>query len=160
MTKKKLRRLDTCIIAVNKRAHYEFFIEKELEAGIVLYGWEVKALRSYKANISNSYILLQNNEAYLFGSTFEPLSVASSHITCDSIRNRKLLLNRRELDFLYGSIHYKGYTIIALSLYWKNAWAKLKLAIARGKKDYDKRNDIKYREWNIQKERILKKFPY
>ncbi len=156
MTKKKAHKPGSATIALNKRARHEYFIEEEFEAGLSLQGWEVKSLRASKVNISESYILLRDGEAYLFGATFQPLSVASSHVVCDPTRNRKLLLNQRELDSLYGRVNREGYTVVPLSLYWKNAWAKLKIGVARGKKEHDKRDEIKEREWKLDKARIMK----
>ncbi len=156
MKKKKVHKPGSATIALNKRARHEYFIEEEFEAGLSLQGWEVKSLRAGKINISDSYILLRDREAYLFGSTFQPLAVASTHVVCDPTRNRKLLLNQRELDSLYGRVNREGYTVVALSLYWKNAWCKLKIGVARGKKEHDKRDDIKEREWKLDKARIMK----
>ncbi|CAJ0992296.1 SsrA-binding protein SmpB [Pantoea sp. Nvir] len=156
MTNKRVHKPSSFTATLNKRARYEYFIEEEFEAGLVLQGWEVKSIRAGKANINDSYILLRNGEAYLFGSTFHPLAMASIHIIYDPTRNRKLLLNQRELSSLYGRINREGYTIVALSLYWKNAWCKLKIGIARGKKEHDKRANIKEREWKLDKERIIK----
>lgn len=156
MTKKKAKKIGSATIAMNKRARHEYFIEDEYEAGLSLLGWEVKSLRSGKANISDSYILLRGGEAWLFGCTLQPLSVASTHTVCDPTRNRKLLLKQREIDSLYGRANRDGYTIVALSLYWKNAWAKLKIGVAKGKKEHDKRDDIKNREWKLDKARIMK----
>ncbi|MCC8365494.1 MULTISPECIES: SsrA-binding protein SmpB [Xenorhabdus] len=156
MTKKKAHKPGSATIAMNKRARHEFFIEEEFEAGLSLQGWEVKSLRAGKANISESYVLLKNGDAYLFGATITPLNVASSHVVCDPTRSRKLLLNKRELDSLYGRINREGYTIVALSLYWKNAWCKIKIGVAKGKKAHDKRSDIKEREWKLDKARIMK----
>ncbi|MDX7989146.1 SsrA-binding protein SmpB [Xenorhabdus sp. 12] len=156
MTKKKAHKPGSATIAMNKRARHEYFIEEEFEAGLSLQGWEVKSLRAGKANISESYVLLKNGDAYLFGATITPLNVASSHVVCDPMRSRKLLLNKRELDSLYGRINREGYTIVALSMYWKNAWSKLKIGVAKGKKEHDKRSDIKEREWKLDKARIMK----
>lgn len=156
MIKKKSHKSGSATIAMNKRARHEYFIEEEFEAGLSLQGWEVKSLRAGKANISESYILLRDGEAFLFGSTFQPLAVASSHVVCDPTRTRKLLLKQRELDSLFGRVNREGYTIVALSLYWKNAWCKLKIGVARGKKEHDKRSDIKDREWQMDKARIMK----
>ncbi|MGL5800412.1 MAG: SsrA-binding protein SmpB [Plesiomonas sp.] len=157
MTKKNAnKKAGSATIALNKRARHEFFIENEVEAGLSLQGWEVKSLRSGKANISESYVLLKDGEAYLFGATFNPLSVASSHVVCDPTRTRKLLLKQRELDTLYGSVNRDGYTVMALSLYWKGPWVKVKIGLAKGKKLHDKRADIKDREWQVAKERIMK----
>lgn len=143
-------------IALNKRARHDYFIEDEIEAGLELQGWEVKALRAGKANIGDSYVIFRNGEAYLFGAMITPLNVASSHIVTDPIRTRKLLLNKRELDSLFGKVNRDGFTVVALSLYWKNAWAKVKIGLAKGKKLHDKREDIKDREWQVAKQRIMK----
>ncbi|NJC99370.1 SsrA-binding protein SmpB [Candidatus Erwinia dacicola] len=156
MTKKKAHKPGSATIAMNKRARHEYLIEEEFEAGLSLQGWEVKTLRAGKANISDSYIMLRDGEAYLFGSTFQPLSVASTHYVCDPTRSRKLLLKKRELDTLIGKVNRDGYTIIALSMYWKNVWAKLKIGLAKGKREHDKRDDIKDREWKLDKARIMK----
>ncbi|RBO12237.1 MULTISPECIES: SsrA-binding protein SmpB [Pantoea] len=156
MTKKKVHKPGSATIALNKRARHEYFVEEEFEAGLSLQGWEVKALRAGKANISESYIMLRDGEAFLFGATFQPLIGASTHVVCDPTRTRKLLLKERELASLFGSVNRDGYTIIPLSLYWKNAWAKLKIGVARGKKEHDKRSDIKDREWKMDKARIMK----
>ncbi|WP_272520269.1 SsrA-binding protein SmpB [Providencia sp. PROV223] len=156
MTKKKPYKPGSATIAMNKRARHEYSIEEEFEAGLSLQGWEVKSLRAGKANIGDSYVLLRDGEAYLFGANFTPLTVASSHVVCDPTRSRKLLLNQRELDTLYGKVNREGYTVMALSLYWKNAWCKVKIGVARGKKSHDKRSDIKEREWQLDKARIMK----
>jgi SsrA-binding protein len=115
---------------MNKRARHEYFIE-EFEAGLSLQGWEVKSLRAGKANIGDSYVILKDGEAYLFGANFTPLAVASSHYVCDPTRTRKLLLNQRELDSLYGRVNREGYTVVALSLYWKMPGAKSKSALRK-----------------------------
>lgn len=156
MTKKKSHKPGSATIALNKRARHEYFIEDEIEAGLALQGWEVKSLRAGKANISDSYVIMRDGEAYLFGATITPLNVASSHVVCDPTRTRKLLLKQRELDNLYGQINRDGYTVVALSLYWKNAWCKIKIGVAKGKKDHDKRDTIKDREWKLDKARIMK----
>lgn len=116
MTKKKAYKPGSATIAMNKRARHEYFIEEEIEAGLALQGWEVKSMRAGKANISDSYVVFRNGEAYLFGATITPLNVASSHIVCDPTRTRKLLLNRKELDNLFGLANRDGYTIVALSV--------------------------------------------
>lgn len=155
MTKKKVK-VGTNTIALNKRARHDYFIEDEMEAGLELQGWEVKSMRAGKANISDSYIIFKQGEAYLFGATIQPLNVASTHIVCDPTRTRKLLLKQKELTSLFGKANRDGYTIVALSLYWKGAWAKLKIGLAKGKKQHDKREDIKEREWKVTKDRIMK----
>ncbi|MEC5318288.1 SsrA-binding protein SmpB [Brenneria populi subsp. brevivirga] len=156
MTKKKAYKPGSATIAQNKRARHEYFIEEEFEAGLSLQGWEVKSLRAGKANISDSYVTFRDGEAYLFGATITPLNVASSHVVCDPTRTRKLLLNKRELNSLLGRTSREGYTVVALSMYWKNAWSKVKIGVAKGKKDHDKRDDIKEREWKLDKARIMK----
>ena len=156
MTKKKAHKPGSATIALNKRARHEYFIEEEFEAGLALQGWEVKSLRAGKANISDSYVLLRDGEAFLFGANITPMAVASTHVVCDPTRTRKLLLNQRELDSLYGRVNREGYTVVALSLYWKNAWCKVKIGVAKGKKQHDKRSDIKEREWQEGKPRIMK----
>lgn len=156
MTKKKAHKPGSATIAMNKRARHEYFIEEEIEAGLALQGWEVKSLRAGKANISDSYVTFRNCEAYLFGATITPLNVASSHVVCDPTRTRKLLLNKKELDKLFGLANRDGYTVVALSMYWKNAWSKLKIGVAKGKQLHDKRTDIKDREWQLNKARIMK----
>ena len=155
MTKKKVK-LGSNTIALNKRARHDHFIEDEIEAGLELQGWEVKSIRAGKVNISDSYVIFKNGEAFLFGSMIQPLSVASTHIVCDPSRTRKLLLKQRELDSLFGKTNRDGFTLIALSLYWKGAWAKIKIGLAKGKKQHDKRDDIKEREWRVAKDRIMK----
>lgn len=156
MTKKKSHKPGSATIALNKRARHEYFIEDEIEAGLSLQGWEVKSLRAGKANISDSYVIMRDGEAYLFGATITPLNVSSTHVVCDPTRTRKLLLKQRELANLYGQINRDGYTVVALSLYWKNAWCKIKIGVAKGKKDHDKRDTIKDREWKLDKARIMK----
>ncbi|EHC63554.1 tmRNA-binding protein SmpB [Salmonella enterica subsp. enterica serovar Minnesota str. A4-603] len=170
MTKKKAHKPGSATIALNKRARHEYFIEEEFEAGLALQGWEVKSLRAGKgwevkslravragkANIGDSYVILKDGEAWLFGANFTPMAVASTHVVCDPTRTRKLLLNQRELDSLYGRINREGYTVVALSLYWKNAWCKVKIGVAKGKKQHDKRSDLKEREWQLDKARIMK----
>lgn len=155
MAKKKVK-VGSNTIALNKRARHDYFIEEEIEAGLELQGWEVKSMRAGKANISDSYIIFKNGEAYLFGATIQPLSVASTHVVCDPTRTRKLLLNKRELDSLIGKANRDGFTIVALSLYWKGAWVKIKIGVAKGKKLHDKRDTIKDREWQVAKQRIMK----
>jgi len=156
MTNKKSHKPGSATIAQNKRARHEYFIEDEYEAGLALQGWEVKSLRAGKANLSDSYVVFRDGEAFLFGATISPLNVASTHVVCDPLRTRKLLLNKRELDKLIGLVNRDGYTVVALSMYWKNAWTKIKIGVAKGKKEHDKRDDVKDREWRVAKERIMK----
>jgi len=143
-------------IALNKKARHEYFLEDKFEAGIELQGWEVKSIRSGKVNIADSYVILRDGEAYLLGSRIQPLNSASSHVVCDAERTRKLLLKKRELDTLIGKSEREGYAIVATAMYWKKCWVKLEIYLAKGKKDHDKRDTIKDRDWARQKERLLK----
>ena len=143
-------------IALNRTARHEYFIEERVEAGLSLQGWEVKSLRAGKANISEAYVIFMQGEAFLFGSSFLPLNAASSHVVCDPTRTRKLLLSRRELDKLESLTARQGYTIVPLALYWKACWVKVEIGLVKGKKEHDKRDDIKDREWKVDKARIMK----
>ncbi len=143
-------------IAENRKAFHEFFIEDRMEAGISLQGWEVKALRAGRANLTESYAVLKDGEAWLLGAHIAPLMSASTHVNPDPIRTRKLLLHRKELDRLIGAVEQKGYTLVALSMYWQRGRAKVQLGLAKGKKQHDKRAASKDRDWQRQRERILK----
>lgn len=156
MTKKKSQKGGSTDIAQNKKARHDYFIDENFEAGLALQGWEVKSLRAGKANISEAYIILKDGEAFLLGATIQPLNTASTHVVADPTRTRKLLLNQRELETLYGQVHQKGKTIVPLKMYWSRAWAKLSIGIARGKKAHDKRADIKDRDWQREKARVMK----
>lgn len=144
-------------IAVNKRARFEYRIEERLEAGIALEGWEVKAMREGRVQFADSYVLLKDNEAFLFGCRVNPLPTASTHITPDPVRTRKLLLHRRELDRLFGAVERRGYTIIPTAMYWSRGKAKVEIGLAKGKRQHDKRKDVKDRDWERQKARIMKR---
>jgi len=143
-------------IALNRKARFDFQIEEDFEAGIALDGWEVKSLRAGRANLKESYVIVKDGELYLLGSHIAPLPSASTHVDPDPTRTRKLLMHRKEIDRLVGMVDRQGYTLVPLSLYWKNGRAKLKIAVAKGKKKYDKRAAIKQREWERDKQRILK----
>ena len=143
-------------IALNKKARHDYFIEEKFEAGLALEGWEVKSLRAGRVQIQDSYILLKDNEAYLFGALITPLPTASTHIHPDPQRNRKLLLHRQELNKLIGAVERKGYTLIPTALYWKQGRAKAEISLAKGKQSHDKRATIKERDWQRQKQRLLK----
>lgn len=143
-------------IALNRKARHEFSIEENFEAGLVLQGWEVKSLRMGRVQLDQSYVLLKNNEAYLLGGLITPLMTASTHIIPDPTRTRKLLLKHRELNKLIGSVERKGYTLIPLSLYWKDNKVKLEIGLAKGKKLHDKRATEKDRDWQRDKQRMFK----
>lgn len=143
-------------IAVNRKARHEYSIEDSFEAGMVLQGWEVKSLREGRVQLDQAYVILKGGEAYLLGATITPLLTASTHINPDAQRTRKLLLKQKELNNLIGSVERKGYTLIPLSLYWNRNLVKLQIALAKGKKQHDKRADIKERDWQRQKQRSSK----
>jgi len=144
-------------IAVNKRARFEYHIEERFEAGIALEGWEVKALRAGRVQFADSYVLLKDNEAFLFGCQINPLSTVSTHVTPDPARTRKLLLHRREIDRLIGAVDRRGYTVIPTAMYWSRGKAKVEIGMARGKRQHDKRKTEKDRDWERQKGRIMKR---
>ena len=144
-------------IALNKRARFEYFIEERIEAGIALQGWEVKALRAGRIQFADSYVLLKDGEAFLFGTQINPLPTASTHISPDPQRTRKLLLHRRQIDQLIGAVERKGYSVIPTAMYWSKGRAKLEIGLAKGKKQHDKRKVMKDRDWGRQKSRIMKR---
>jgi SsrA-binding protein len=156
MSKKTKDKPGSSTIALNKRARFDYFIEERFEAGMVLQGWEVKSLRASKAQITESYVVIKNAEAWLLGAHVSPLSTASTHIHPDPTRTRKLLLNRSELHRLIGAVERKGYTLVPLALYWKKGRAKLEIGLAKGKKAHDKRATEKDRDWKRQKDRLLR----
>jgi SsrA-binding protein len=143
-------------IALNKKARHNYILEDRLEAGLALEGWEVKSLRAGKVQMVDSYVLLKDNQAWLFGCLITPLATASTHIHPDPTRTRKLLLHRDEIDRLVGAVERKGYSLIPTALYWKKGRAKLEIALAKGKKEHDKRATLKDRDWKRDKQRILK----
>jgi len=143
-------------IALNKRARFEYQLEERFEAGVALKGWEVKSLRAGRVQFGESYVLLKNGEAFLFGCLITPLPSASTHVDADPMRNRRLLLHRRELDQLIGMVERKGYTLIPTAMYWKKGKVKVEIALAKGKKTHDKRRTEKERDWERQKGRLLR----
>jgi SsrA-binding protein len=155
MSKNKKKTADNSIV-INKKARHDFFIEESFEAGIALEGWEVKSLRAGRIQIKEAYVTFKDDEAYLFGATISPLPTASTHISPDPTRTRKLLLHRRELDKLSGNVERKGYSVVPLSMHWHKGRAKLNIGLAKGKQSHDKRQTVKQRDWNREKQRILK----
>lgn len=143
-------------IALNKKARHEYFIEERFEAGLVLEGWEVKSLRAGRVQLSESYVLVKDGEAWLFGAHISPLPTASTHIHPDPVRTRKLLLHGHELNKLIGQVERRGYTLTPLAMYWKRGRAKLEIGLAKGKKEHDKRAVARERDWQREKERALK----
>ena len=144
-------------IGLNKKARFDYFLQDRFEAGIVLEGWEVKSLRAGRLQLRDTYVLLKGDEAWLLGAIISPLESASSHVNPESQRTRKLLLHRSELNKLIGAVERKGQSLVPTAMYWKKGRAKLEIAIAKGKKDYDKRDTEKDRDWKREKERLFKK---
>lgn len=143
-------------IAVNRKANFDYFIEDQFEAGVALEGWEVKSLRAGRVQIKESYVIVQNGEIFLVGAHVSPLKQASTHINPNPTRSRKLLLHRKEISKLIGATEREGYTLVPLAMYWVRGRAKLKIALAKGKKQHDKRQTIKQREWDREKQRLHK----
>jgi SsrA-binding protein len=153
MTTKK--QTDSSIV-FNRKAGFDYFIENQFEAGLALQGWEVKSLRAGKVNLSDAHVIIKYGEAFLLGAQIQPLQTASTHTIPEPDRTRKLLLNRKELSQLIGSVERQGYTIVPLSLYWKKNKIKIKIALAKGKKEHDKRDTIKDRDWHRDRSRLMK----
>ena len=154
MTKKK--ESGPASIAQNKKARFDFFIEDRLEAGLALQGWEVKSMRAGKAQLTDSFVIFRDGEAWLLGSHVTPLNTVSTHVIAEPKRTRKLLMNRREIDRLIGLVERKGYTLIALELYWSKNRVKVSVGLAKGKKQHDKRDTEKDRDWQRDKSRALR----
>lgn len=133
-------------IAQNKKARHDYLIDQTFEAGIALEGWEVKSIRAGKAQLTDSYVVIKGGEALLIGLMIQPLQTASTHVIPDPLRTRKLLLSRRELNRLEVAIDQKGFTAVALSLDWKKHLVKCSIALAKGKKNYEKRDTLKERD--------------
>lgn len=143
-------------IADNKKAAYNYFIEERYEAGLVLQGWEVKALREGKAQLTDGYVVIREGELYLIGCQINPLKTASTHVSPEAARTKKLLLHKEEIKRLIGKVEQKGYTLVPLNLHWKDGRAKCDIALAKGKAEHDKRDTIKDREGKREVERAMK----
>ncbi|MBK8283469.1 MAG: SsrA-binding protein SmpB [Ahniella sp.] len=154
--KKKKGAKGDSTIALNKRAKHEYRFDERIEAGLALLGWEVKSCRAGRANLSDGYAIIKNGEMFLFGAQIIPLSSASTHVFPEERRTRKLLLKRVEIDRLVGQVERKGYTLIPTAMYWKNNRVKIELGLAQGKKEHDKRDDLKEREWEREKQRVMR----
>ena len=158
MAKKTAKKTaNSSTIALNRKARHDYTFEQRFEAGIALEGWEVKSLRAGKGQIVDSYVIVKHGEAWLLNSSITPLLSSSTHIKPEDSRSRKLLLHKKQLATLIGHIERKGYTIIPTALYWKNNYVKVEIALAKGKKTHDKRAACKTRDWNREKQRLLKK---
>jgi SsrA-binding protein len=153
---KKKPKIPSNTIIDNKRARFDYTLLEDFEAGIVLAGWEVKALRAGKVQLTDSYVLIKNGEAFLLGAMITPLETASTHFVTDPTRTRKLLLNKKELARILEAISAKGLTCVCTRLYWKGHLVKAKIALAKGKQSHDKRDVERDRDWNRQKQRIVR----
>ena len=143
-------------IVQNRKAFHDYFIEQRLEAGIALEGWEVKAIRAGRAQIKEAYVIVKSDEIFLIGCHISPLISASTHVTPDPTRTRKLLLHASEISRLVGSVEQDGYTLVPLDLHYKNGRIKLEIGLAKGKKQYDKRQDEKEKDWRREQQRLLR----
>ena len=143
-------------IAENKKAAFNYFFEERHEAGVVLHGWEVKALRSGKAQITEGYVIIKEGELFLIGCQIQPLKTASTHVSPDAARIKKLLMKKDEIKRLIGKVEQKGYTLVPINLHWKNGLVKCDIALAKGKAEHDKRDVIKDREGKREVERAMK----
>jgi SsrA-binding protein len=144
-------------IAENRRARFDYHIEERYEAGIVLEGWEVKAIRAGRATIGEAYVMVRNGEIFLIGANVSPLPTVSTHFIPDPTRTRKLLLHGEEIKRLIGKVEQRGYTLVPLDLHYKKGRIKLELALARGKLKHDKRAAEREKEWNREKQRLLRR---
>jgi SsrA-binding protein len=156
MATKKPKSSSNPVIAQNKKAAFNYFFEERFEAGMVLEGWEVKALRAGKAQLTDGYVVIRDGELFVIGCQINPLGTASTHVRPDAIRTRKLLMKKNEIRRLIGKIEQKGYTLVPIKLYWKNGRVKCEIALAKGKATHDKRHTIRDREARREAERAMK----
>jgi SsrA-binding protein len=143
-------------IAENKKAIFNYFIEERFEAGMVLQGWEVKSLREGKVQLTDGYVVIRNGEMFVIGCQINPLNSASSHVSPDAVRTKKLLLHKEQIRRLIGKVEQKGYTLVPLNLHWKAGKVKCEIALGKGKAEHDKRDTIKDREGKREVERAMK----
>jgi len=143
-------------IVQNKKAFHDYFIEQRFEAGIALEGWEVKAIRAGRANIKEAYVIVSSDEIFLIGCHISPLPAASTHVTPDPTRRRKLLLHAEEISRLIGSVERAGYALVPLDLHYKNGRVKVEIGLAKGKKQFDKRQAEKEKDWRREQQRLMR----
>jgi len=143
-------------IAQNKKAFHDYFIEEKFEAGLVLHGWEVKAIRAARAQLKEAYVVVQRGELFLIGAHISPLPTASTHITPDPTRTRKLLMHGEEIGKLIGKVDRAGYTMVPIDLHYSRGRIKLEIGLAKGKKQHDKRDSEKERDWQRERQRLLR----
>ena len=146
-------------IVENRKAFHDYFIEERIEAGLALTGWEVKAIRAGRAHLKEAYVVIKNGELVLIGAHITPLTTASTHVNADPTRTRKLLMHREEINRLVGKVERAGYTLAPLDLHYKNGRVKIEVGLAKGKKQHDKRDTIKDREWAREQQRLLRNRP-
>ena len=146
-------------IVDNRKAYHDYFIEEKFEAGLVLEGWEVKAIRAGRAQLKEAYVIVKSGEIVLIGAHVTPLSTASTHVHPDPTRTRKLLLHRDEINRLVGQVERAGYTLVPLNLHYSKGRVKLDMGLAKGKKQHDKRETEKLRDWNREKQRLMRNRP-
>ena len=144
-------------IVENRKAFHDYFIEERVEAGLALTGWEVKAIRAGRAHLKEAYVVIKNGELVLIGAHITPLTTASTHVNADPTRTRKLLMHREEINRLVGKVERAGYTLAPLDLHYRNGRVKIEVGLAKGKKQHDKRDTIKDREWARDKARLLRR---
>lgn len=140
----------------NRKAFHDFFIEERYEAGLVLQGWEVKSIRAGRAQIKESYVILRGEEVYVIGMHISPLQTASTHINPDPVRTRKVLLHAEQISKLIGKVERAGYTLVPLDLHYSKGKIKIEIGLAKGKKQYDKRESDKQKDWEREKGRIMR----
>ena len=143
-------------ISLNKRARHEYHLEERVEAGLVLQGWEVKAIRAGRGNMTDAYAYVRDGEIFLIGAQITPLIQASTHTVPEDRRQRKLLLHRREIDKLIGRVERDGYTLVPTAMYWSKNKIKIEIALAKGKQNHDKRDTAKERDWDREKQRAMR----
>ena len=143
-------------IVENRKALHDYFIEERYEAGLALAGWEVKAIRAGRAQLKEAYVIVRNGEVYLIGAHITPLTAASTHVSADPTRSRKLLLHAEEIRQLIGKVERAGYTLVPLDLHYSGGRVKLNVGLARGKKQYDKREAEKKKQWQREQQRLIK----
>jgi SsrA-binding protein len=143
-------------IVENRKASHDYFIEERYEAGLALEGWEVKSIRAGRAQLAEAYVIVRNEELFLIGCHISPLSTASTHVHPDPVRTRKLLMRSEEMKRLIGKVERAGYTIVPLNLHYRGGWIKLEMGVAKGKKQHDKRDAVKEREWQREQQRLLR----
>jgi len=143
-------------IVENRKASHDYFLEERFEAGLVLLGWEVKAIRAGRAQLKESYVIVRDGALWLLGAHISALPTASTHVVPEATRTRKLLLHAGEISKLIGKVEQRGYALVPINLHYKNSRIKLEMGLGRGKKNYDKRDTARDQDWQREKERLMK----